>query len=62
MDVNMLGACVILMVLGEHNSRLVVGEEGGGLIERDKNFSNKRVQPQCLFHGMHRSNIPALGY
>ena len=41
MNVDMLGAHMILMVLGERNSGLVVGEEGGGLIKRDENFSNK---------------------
>ena len=62
MDVDLLGVHVILMVLGGHNGRLIVREEGDGLIKRDNNFSNKRAQPQCLFHGVHCGKLLTFGH
>ena len=41
MDVDVLGARMILMVLGERDGGLVVGKEGDGLVKGDENFSNK---------------------
>ena len=41
MNVDMLGARMILMVLGKRDGGLIVRKEGDGLVQGDENFSNK---------------------
>ena len=40
-ETNMFCACMILMVFGKCDGRLVVGKEGDRLVQGDENFSNK---------------------
>ena len=41
MNVDVFHARVVLMVFSECNGGLIVGKEGDGLVQGDKNFSNK---------------------
>ena len=60
--VNMFGAGVILVVLGEGYCRLVVGKKGSGSVEweRTEHLTDQRMQPQRFFCSMSRSNVLTL--
>jgi hypothetical protein len=40
-NVDMIDTSVILVVLGEHDSGLIVGKNGGGLAEGSEELANK---------------------
>ena len=59
--VNVLRACVVLVVLSEGNCCLFVREEGGGWFDGIEHLGQEASQPEGLLHAMGCCNVLALG-
>ena len=59
--VDVLHACVVLVVSSKGNCCLVVREEGGGWFDGIEHLGQKASQPEGLLHAMGRCDVLALG-
>ena len=55
--VDVLRACVILVILHEFDGRLVVREEGGGGEFNTEDLMDELMKPNGFFHGMDNCDI-----
>jgi hypothetical protein len=59
--VDVLHACMVLMVVGEGDGRLVVREQDSGILEQPKDLGQQAVKPYGLLAAVHCCDIFALG-